>query len=352
MPMVNAWLYDGASAQRHDVQVFAASDQVHVLQRDGAASLLAPSELRFISERPDALVYGAAGRDGWRLNLPQPVPEDLARLLPTPANYGGWVDRFGLWPALTAGVTLSALVLTFGYFLPQMLAPFVPRSWEQSFGDALVGDFGGEFCAGPGGQEALDALAARIAPGKRDFDVRVVDVPVVNAAALPGGHIVIFNKLLAQAEGPDEVAGVLAHEIAHVEHRHVTQSMIRELGVGLVMASIGGSTGSNMDALLRVRYSQGAEHEADVTAIERLASAGVSPQATAAFFDRMAGEEDQLGNVGTALSYVSSHPVSRERKELFARSHRKDSRYSEALTRDQWDALADICYNDPRRNSD
>lgn len=219
----------------------------------------------------------------------------------------------------------------------------VPHAWEQRFGEALVGDYGGKFCADPGGQRALDALTQRLAPGDDRFKVRVVDVPMVNAAALPGGHIMIFRELIDEAEGPDEVAGVLAHEIAHVRERHVTEALIRHLGVGLVVASLGGTTGANADTLVAMSYSRDAETEADQGAIEALAAANISPKPAAGFFTRLANAERELGRFGDAIAYVSSHPASKGRQANFERSADPKRAYRPALTAAEWRALRTIC---------
>lgn len=343
------WLYDGVSALRQPVGLTPGEGELALRFDDGRTETVAVDELCAAGTRPDARLFRRPDRDGWRLAVISPSSPALAALLPRGGDYGRWIDRIGLWRALAAGLVVSVVVLTVAYFLPHWAAPLVPHSWERRYGDALVGDFGGKFCAGPGGQEALDALAAKLSPGKRDFDVRVVDLPVVNAAALPGGHIVLFRELLSQAEGPDEVAGVLAHEIAHVENHDVTESMIRQMGFGIVIASLGGTTGGNVDTLLATRYTRDAEHEADVAALDALARADISPRPTAAFFSRLAEKEEALGGVGTALGYLSTHPMSIARRDLFAGSAKPRAAYTPALDRSQWEALATICRDEPDR---
>jgi len=341
------WLYDGVSAIRQEVALALVDGRPVLRFSDGRTEPL--DGLTAADVDRDSLVYRRAGRDGWQLTLPRPLPDALKAALPRDAVYGRWIDRIGLGPAVAAGLAVSLIVLAGGAYLPQLLAPLVPRAWERNYGNALVGDFGGKYCAGPGGQQALNALAARLRPGARDFDVRVVDIPIVNAAALPGGHIVIFRELLAEADGPDEVAGVLGHEIAHVEHRDVTEAMIRELGFGLVIASLGGTTGGNANAMLATRYGRDAESDADRAAIATLAAAGISPRPTAGFFARLAKQEKKLGRLGDALGYISTHPTSAGRQARFHNAARPRASYAPALSEEQWNALVDICHNDPKR---
>jgi predicted Zn-dependent protease len=203
--------------------------------------------------------------------------------------------------------------------------------------------FGGRYCDHPGGQAALNKLAAQLSPKAGGLNIRVADIGFVNAAALPGGNIVIFEQLLRHSNGPDEVAGVLAHEIAHVEERHVTQALLRELGMGIFIAAFGGTTGASVNDLMAASYSRDSEREADAGAITALRRAGISPLPTADFFGRMARKE---GKLSERLSYISSHPVTRERQRRFAASADELRTYRPSLSRDEWEALVNICRND------
>jgi Zn-dependent protease with chaperone function len=343
-----ACLYDGETAVRHEVEVERSGDKLMIRFADGDARALPAALLTFVERRRESVTYGRSDAAGWRLILSGDPPADLAVLLPPEQKYGRWIDRVGLVPAILVGLLVSAALLFAGSRIPEWAAPLVPRAWEERFGDALVGDFGGRFCNGEGGQAALDKLAAELTPESKSLNIRVVDIDIVNAAALPGGNIVIFEELLAESDGPDEVAGVLAHEIAHIERHHVTEAMIRELGLGLVISAFGGTTGANVDALLAAGYSRASEREADADAAAKLARADISPLPTAAFFERLADQERKLGAVGRGLSYLSTHPMSAERQKRFRDSAARGRAYRPALTRDEWEALFNICFNDRR----
>jgi Zn-dependent protease with chaperone function len=344
------WLYDGESALRWEVEVEPEGDGL-IVRRAGLEPFAVPSaSLCHVERRRDFEVYGRRDVPGWRLGLSEESRERLSARLPAEERYGRLIDRVGLLPAVAVGLALSALVVFLGLSFPSWVAPHVPRSWEKRMGDSLVGDFGGRFCAGPGGQKALDKLAARLSPGASSLNIRVVQVPVVNAAALPGGNIVVFDELLKESDGPDEFAGVLAHEIAHVEERHTTEAMIRQLGVGALISALGGSTGANVETLLSARYSRSAETEADDDAIRTLARADISPLGTAKFFERLGKQEGKLGRAADPLSYLSTHPVTAERERKFRGSAVKGRAYRPALTRDEWDAIFNICFNDPDKD--
>ncbi|WP_414901151.1 M48 family metallopeptidase [Sphingomonas flavalba] len=336
--MTAGWLYDGTNAWRHDVTVTASNTCIHVLFPDGQ-SLMVPVSVLTPGLDEDGRSFQRDDVEGWRLTLTNPPDTALAALLPRTRRYGGWIDRVGLWRATGVALFLSAVLVAVGYTAPNWLAPLVPMQWEKRYGDALVGDFGGHFCKGAGGQAALDRLTARLAPDG-GFAIRVIDMPVVNAAALPGGHIVIFRKLIDDARSPDALAGVVAHEIEHVRKRHVMSGLIRRFGVGILLAGVGGQTGSGIDTVVGLSYGRTAEQEADEGAVARLAAAGISPLATADFFRRLPRLNDKLD---AAATYLSTHPMARERERLFAASHDARQPYRPALDAADWAALRRIC---------
>lgn len=343
---VPGWLYDGSSAVRRTVEVCAAADGLDIRFEDGGADRVPAAKLRHMETRRDGDVYGRTDIAGWRLGLAGPAGE-IAGILPGRQKYGRWIDRAGLLPSTLIALAISAAVLFGGDHLPALLAPYVPPSWEKKFGDTLVGDFGGRFCTGAAGQAALRKLAHELSPDADRLNIRVVRVPMVNAAALPGGNIVIFDKLLADAPGPDAVAGVLAHEMGHVQERHVTQAMIREFGLGALVGMLGGSTGSSVDALDSLHYSRSAEAQADGDAIATLRRAGISPGPTADFFHRLAEQEKVFGRAEAPIGYLSTHPLSGNREARFRAGAVRGAAYRPSLSPEEWAALSNICREPP-----
>ena len=343
--MADGWLYDGQSALRYAAQVEPAADGgVRVTWEFGELTVLR-SQLVHIDSRPDAEIYGHAELSGWRLGLPRPVPGDLAGRLPTSPRYGGWIDRLGLGKTVAIGVAVSAVVI-FGIIqIPEVAAPYVPLAWERKMGDAMMAQVGERSCRTPAGEAALKRLATSLSPDAAGIDIEVLDIPIVNAAALPGGRIVIFRELLKDAKSPDEVAGVLAHEIAHVRERHVTESLIREFGLSV----IGGNAGATVTGVMSAGFTRGAEREADGEAARMLDHANISPAPTAGFFKRLAEQEKRFGRVAEGLSYVSTHPLSGERQAMFESRAQKGRTYRPALTPGEWQALVGICNSRAKR---
>jgi len=332
-PRAAAWLYDGHSAVRHEVTVAIGGDALLV---EG----FGPVALKQLQRLDSAeLLFGRKDIAGWRLGFDVAPPDAILWRLPSPGHYGGPIDRVGLWVAAAIFAVVSGLVVLGAIRGLDLVARAIPYSWEQKLGDAISGDFAERACRTGAGQQALDALAKRLSPSDKPMRIGVVDIPIANAVALPGGRILIFRGLIDKALSPDEVAGVLAHEIGHVEHRHVMIALLRRFGVGLLIGS-GGRAGEYGQALLESRYSREAESEADAYSMAHLRQAGISPQATADFFARLGKDEP---NMPGFMVYLASHPPSAERRKRFAAAARGMGMSRPALTMSEWAAVRAMC---------
>ena len=331
--------FDGLTADQHEV-IVEAEDDALVLVRDGQREAVPAAEVKVIDEDSATLTLSRSGRPGWRLVLQKPVEDGLGAILPRADRYGGWIDRVGLGRATAALAGIAAVVLFVGYSAPAWLAPLIPASWERNLGTALVGDFGDNACRDPQAKRALDRLAVRIEPhASAPIAMTLIDVGIFNAAALPGGQIVIFDGALEETENPDAMAGVLAHEIAHVRRRHVTQALIRELGIGALIRLFAGGVGANAEQLVSLSYTRANEAEADADAIAALDRANIDPRPTAALFQKL---DKQDGNFDT-LEWLNSHQRSKERAKLFAASYEPGRSYQPALPPSDYRVIRQAC---------
>lgn len=340
-----ALLYDGTSALPFRVDARADGDCLVLEMQDGWNDRILASRLRPISEEPERTRIGRSDLEGWSLVLEKPVDPNVAALLPKAQRYGRWIDRWGLVPAAVGLGAITFVILVGVYFAPHLLAPHVPMRWERNLGEAMVGDFGELRCRDPEGQRALEALVERVAPGSTHgpdaIKVVALDVPVFNAVALPGGYIAVFKPAITETD-PDALAGIVAHEVAHVRHRHVTESLIRELGIGAFIRLMSGEVGASAGQIVSLGYTRSNEAEADSDAIAMLNRAGISPKPTAELFSRLSKETGEAN--GYAAEFLQSHPLSMNRAEKFASAFDAKRHYSPALTRDQSDALFNICW--------
>ena len=334
------WHYDGVTALRRRVELVADGDGF-VLEGDGrVGARVSFAELTPGDGDADGASFGRKGHPGWRITFDGPVPPGIAARLPGAQRYGGWVDRLGLWRAAGIFAVLAAIVLVVVLRTPALLARMIPASVEQRLGEVMIGDFGRKGCADPAGQAALAKLTQRVDPDDPMLEVHVVKLPMVNAVTLPGGRIVVFDGLIQAAQSPDEVAGVIAHEIGHVRGRDVMESLLRQMGLSVLLGGMEGHVGGYTNALLATAYSRDAEARADGRAIEMLRDAKLSPVPTARFFDRLG---KGAGSTERMFAYIASHPVSADRARRFRASVAKGAVYTPALDAQDWAALRGIC---------
>jgi Zn-dependent protease with chaperone function len=334
-------LYDGVTGHPHEVTVAFDSGFIRLSQPGGWSDDVEAQNLKWLEGSRDTLRLGRRDQAGWRLVLPSDAAPHVEALLGKGERYGRWIDRIGLVPALIVGGVVTAAVVGFGYIAPHWIAPHVPMSWERNVGSAIVGDFGNLKCRSSDGQKALEALVERVAPGATRgpdaIKIAALDVPVFNAAALPGGYIVVFKPAITETDG-DALAGVLAHEVAHVRRRHVTEALLRELGIGALVRMFAGNLGANAEQLVALSYTRANEAQADDDAIQMLKRANISPKPTAELFQRLSKESPAF-----SAQFLQSHPASDKRAHNFAESFDPAAHYQPALGRDQSDALFDIC---------
>jgi Zn-dependent protease with chaperone function len=368
-----AHLYDGRSAARQAVQVALSRErQALVITGDGLeVPLIWPlQDLRELHDHADEdqliltrhLETGDESlRDPARLVVED--PEMAAWLRRTRPRLARRDLREGTWRriGLRAGGALAAVLLMIFVILPALagtLSRLIPVEKEIAFGRGVKAQiervFGateaGELdCSAPDGVAALERMVARLTDGQEigyPLDVTVIDHQMMNAFAMPGGHIVVMRGLLEGADSPDMVAAVLAHEIGHVVHRDPTRNALRTAGsVGLLGLLFGDFTGGAATVLLAERmisasYSREAEAKADAYAFDMLRSAGLPPSALGDMFERF---REEFGDVEGPMAHFASHPRLTDRIAAAGAASSGDSPHRPALSSGEWRALQDIC---------
>ena len=368
---IAATWYDGEVALRREGQARWDPAGFLVLTEAAAAGSAATlpvripiGDLQFAEKLRDQLVYTREDVPDFRLRLPRDMPPGFAKNLPEAAEYGRWIDRIGLGPAAAAFTVVSIAAVALFMTAPEWLGPRVPESWERRMGDAMVGDFGNRLCSTPAGDAALAKMLDAVDPAETQVRAGVANIDMVNAVALPGGQVLLFDGLIQQAETPAELAGVLGHEVGHVRERHVMTAMLRQFGMSILLSGANTGLGDTLFGIASLGYSREAEREADAFARARMAESDISPLGAAEFFERMADEYDPLpepkegeesdgesGEVATSDSenaitgWIASHPAPRERAKAF-RDAAKEGEYPAILTEAEFGALKTMCEED------
>lgn len=139
----------------------------------------------------------------------------------------------------------------------------------------------------------------------------IKDDSTINAFCIPGGHLFVYTGLLNTCTSEDEIAGVIAHEIAHAEKRHSINQMVQQLGLQIILESILGINSSWIGVgtqLMQLKFSRADELEADQYAYYLLKDKKYNTDALLTFFHKM----NQLNQVHV-LEFMSTHPETENR---------------------------------------
>ncbi len=245
----------------------------------------------------------------------------------------------GTFLAVAIGVTFLLIP-----FLSGFVSRFVPASVEATIGSQMIDELGkeSEFCQGADGLAALDTLVEALSEqtdGTYAFRIYVADQEVLNAFAAPGGHIVLYRSIIDEAESPNEVAGVLAHEMAHVTNGHPARGMVEAMGYGVFrLFTMDESMGAELvKSTVINHYSREDELEADRDGVALLNRAGLDSHGLLGFFDKLTERGQEIPG---ALEFLSTHPSGDTRKNALD-GYVADG--ETALTDAEWKALRNVC---------
>lgn len=169
--------------------------------------------------------------------------------------------------------------------------------------------------------------------------IHILKKDEINAFALPDNHLVILTGLLDFADKPEEIAGVIAHELVHMEKNHVMKKLVKEIGVSLLIGATTGNSGigtiSEVARMLSSSfYDRKLEKEADLVGVEYLENAGIDPRALSDFMYKMYLEQPDIPD---AFFWISSHPDSKQRSVDILNHISADSiEYTELMDEKTW----------------
>jgi beta-barrel assembly-enhancing protease len=308
---------DGWSLASHVVSVEVAADGLRV--RNGEERLLASwARDGLVCDAMQAGVLHVSHRDAPHetLVVSDPALEACIYALrpPTVEAVPGGKRRLryaltclGILLGLGAGAYLAVPGLS------RLIARRIPLAKERALGAQLELVLDSSTCLNPAAQPVLDQLVRRL--GGQQFQVRVMKDATPNAFALPGGIILVTDRLLKEAESPDEVAGVLAHEIEHIAQRHILAGLVRDtILTGLWSITVGDYAGllvldpSTAYHIANLEFSRADEAAADAGALQRLRAARIRHDGLATFFERIS---KRYGN--SVPKWLSTHPSNADR---------------------------------------
>lgn len=224
---------------------------------------------------------------------------------------GKYAVRTGLFLAGFAGI-LVMLYLLLVPWISGKLASKVSPATERQMGDAVYNAMG---LAGMEDTTATFYINEFFREMKvqsvYDIRISVVNSEVVNAFALPGGRIVVYKAILQKIRSYPELAALLSHEFTHINNKHSTKSIFRQLGskvfLSLLFGRFGNVTGilvSHADDLKSLKYSRSLEKEADKEGLELLKQRQIDPAGFTDLFRHL----KEAGPSSTLPEFLASHP--------------------------------------------
>ena len=243
--------------------------------------------------------------------------------------------------------------------LASRIVTVVPPEWEMQLGNAAVAqienalkkDAGFEVCDPDPNSLANRAIARFAAQAVEGTgtpfvpDIKVIRTSVPNAFALPGGHSYYFSALLKETQSADEFAGVMAHELGHVVHRHGMEQLIATSATGLLIGfilgdmtgiSVAGAVGA---ALIDSSFSRDAERQADHFAAEVANRMAFEPAALPRLLKRISSDDE----MSRALALFSTHPLTAEREAALEAMTVSNASLKPPFTPEEWQAIKTMC---------
>ena len=362
-PPEYADFFDGQTAAARRVAVEAGPLAFHIVPPEGHRIEWRWEDLRRLPDQaqPGRLVLQRTGDAAARLILPDGPIAKAVRTRAPALDHSPPARRRGAllgWSA-AAIASVAVILLWLVPALADRLAAVLPGEGEQALGEATLSQVREALnesgfdplplCEAPGGRAALDTMTARLMQGvdlPYPLTVNVLDHPMVNAFALPGGQVILMRGLIAAAGHPDEVTAVLAHEIGHVAARDPTRIALRTAGsigvLGLLFGDFAGGTVVLFltERMIQARYTQEAEAAADAFAGQMMRDAGLPPSALAAMFRRFQAEG---GEPPAIVQHFLAHPTLGDRIAAAEGEPRPPGRLRPSLDAADWQALQRIC---------
>ena len=178
----------------------------------------------------------------------------------------------------------------------------------------------------------------------------VVDAAEVNAFSLPGNNIVVNNALIAHCDSPAQLAGVLAHELAHLRLHHVMKKLGNEIGISILLAVASNGNAQVIREIIRklssTAFEREMESDADDAALTYLEKAHIDPAGLPDFLEKLA---ELKADVHGAPEWISTHPDIQKRiRTLRSKIQDHKGSYVNVLTEEEWIYLKDNCEIGPR----
>lgn len=212
---------------------------------------------------------------------------------------------------------VALILASYFIFIPaaaEFIATKVPPSYETELGNNLYDQLSTEFDVDEEKTMAANEFFNELnIQSNYPIQITVVNSPIKNAFALPGGHIVVYDEILQEMSSEDEFAALLCHEYSHVALKHTTRSLFRSLGtymvLSIVLSDVNGIMGvliENAHNVKSLSYTRALEEEADKNGLSLLIRSNINPQGMVNLFKHL--KEPHEESIGMP-EFLSTHPM-------------------------------------------
>jgi beta-barrel assembly-enhancing protease len=315
---VEAWIDKSSSEvvlEKDDKVIRWAISALNVPEFSGANSITVqyggfpPQSIEFLEKSP----FGQA------LNAALPERTEGFKAFANRLVNGGFQGML-----ILSTVTISALILIYFYILPNLaegLALSMDPKTEADLGQKMFEAFVDSSSINKEKTKKLRSFTQTLDFGSKDynFQFHVVDEETVNAFAVPGGNIVVYNGLLKKIKSPEELAGLLGHEATHIKERHTLKQMARDYSgqvfLSIILGDVSSLSGAIIDnahGLVNLKNSREMESSSDQGGLDILKKNKLNQRGMTDLLKTLMDEEKEMG-VGEIPEYFLTHPLSKNR---------------------------------------
>jgi beta-barrel assembly-enhancing protease len=339
----NGFLFNGKSAHKQAVRIVLTPFNIILTVQGKSANSWPYSDIRWAAAKPPFHIERNVNFPVENLEIlvvDEPdFYENCRRIAPCDFSHTALKNYFK-WKIFSTGILSLLLIFygTFNFFPNYFIDPVVdkiPVEWEETLGDAILSTLPVEKNPDPKLIALLTDILRLLKQSKGEetpynLKIYILSTEKINALALPGGNIIIFEGLLKIAESPEELAGVLAHEAQHIFLKHSTRGILRNLASRILINLVLGDANTVMESAINIAgqlhtlgLSRKMETEADIKGVEMMLDAKINPQGMFSIFKKLMKEELKLERnkknasrskyLYEIFSYMSTHPSAKSR---------------------------------------
>jgi len=335
MQRLNGRFFDGLSSKPQQVQILCGKDVLYIVSTTGETEdvnwLLGDCYKGTFSASGHLIVRSRINEEA-SLELKEEAAKVVEELLNADEtlvdkSYTSFLKLNPVAMVVTGVFSMIGLLALYVFYVSPWVAEravaIIPQQVEVTLGKAMMN----QFRLGSSIDEEKSAELQRFFdacefPSTYPIEVHYMEGPMVNAFAAPGGQLVVYEGLINESECWDELAGVLSHELAHVESRHSFKMLCRSLSSYILLsyitgdiAGISGVVLENANQLNELSYNRAYEKEADLVGLEFMKQSRMRPEALSDFFEKLSvGSEIEDGVWTKRLELLSTHPMGSTRR--------------------------------------